>query len=411
MFKKLGSNIIIYGLTNALKSLVPFIMLPILTHYLSVKDYGVLSLIETSILFISPFVMLNIHSAISVEYFTAKDKDDFAKYVTNSLILTVFSFLMVFFILNLFSKQFSQIIHIDEFWIKILAFLAFLKIIPLVVLTIFQSSNQPFKYFLFSIFLVLFDFTLSYILIVFCDKGILGRIIGVYGAYFLFSIIGFYILYKLRYVVLKIILKFSKQILEYGVPLIAHSIGGIVLAMSDRYFLAYFVDNKVVGLYTVAYQISGIMLLFSMSINQAWRPMLYNLLKNSNLKKAKQINFVLVVIFILSFCILYFIIPLIYKILINERFYDSKIFVLWLLIGFLFQSLYFIYTNYLFFYKKTKLLSVITFSGAILNIILNYIGIKLFGSIGVAYATAITWVFYFLAVYYFSNKLIKLKNG
>jgi len=411
VFKKLGNNIIIYGLTNALKSLVPFIMLPILTHYLSVKDYGVLSLIETSILFISPFVMLNIHSAISVEYFTAKDKDDFAKYVTNSLILTVFSFLMVFFILNLFSKQFSQIIHIDEFWIKILAFLAFLKIIPLVVLTIFQSSNQPFKYFLFSIFLVLFDFTLSYILIVFCDKGILGRIIGVYGAYFLFSIMGFYILYKLRYVVLKIILKFSKQILEYGVPLIAHSIGGIVLAMSDRYFLAYFVDNKVVGLYTVAYQISGIMLLFSMSINQAWRPMLYNLLKNSNLKKAKQINFVLVVIFILSFCILYFIIPLIYKILINERFYNSKIFVLWLLIGFLFQSLYFIYTNYLFFYKKTKLLSVITFSGAILNIILNYIGIKLFGSIGVAYATAITWVFYFLAVYYFSNKLIKLKNG
>lgn len=411
MFKKLGSNILIYGLTNGLKSLVPFIMLPILTHYLSVKDYGVLSLIETSILFISPFVMLNIHSAISVEYFTAKDKDDFAKYVTNSLIITIFSFLMVFFILNLFSKQFSQIIHIDEFWIKILAFLAFLKIIPLVVLTIFQSSNQPFKYFLFSIFLVLFDFTLSYILIVFCDKGILGRIIGVYGAYFLFSIMGFYILYKLRYVVLKIILKFSKQILEYGVPLIAHSIGGIVLAMSDRYFLAYFIDNKIVGLYTVAYQISGIMLLFSMSINQAWRPMLYNLLKNSNLKKAKQINFILVVIFILSFCILYFIIPLIYKILINERFYDSKIFVFWLLIGFLFQSLYFIYTNYLFFYKKTKLLSVITFSGAILNIILNYIGIKLFGSIGVAYATAITWMFYFLAVYYFSNKLIKLENG
>ena len=407
MIKKLSSNILIYGLTNALKSLVPFIMLPILTHYLSVKEYGVLSLIETSVLFITPFVMLNIHSAISVEFFIIKDNNEFAKYVTNALILTIFSFLSVSAILNIFSHQIAGMIKIGDFWIKILALLAFLKIIPMVTLTIFQSSNKAFRYFLFSIFLVFLDFSSCYLLIVVYHKGIAGKILGTYGAYFIFSIIGLIILYKSHYLVKKIIFKYSRQILEYGVPLILHSIGGIVLAMSDRYFLSYFINNKVVGLYTVAYQISGIMLLFSMSINQAWRPMFYNLLTNKNFKKAKKVNLILMIAFVIASLLVYFITPVVYKLFINERFYASKVFLLWLLIGFLFQSLYFIYTNYLFFYKKTKLLSTITFSGAVFNLLLNYIGIKIFSAVGVAYATAITWAFYFFSVYYFAKKLMK----
>ena len=66
MLKKLSGNILIYGGTNAIKSLVPFLMLPILTAYLSVSDYGVLSLIEVSILFLAPFITLNINSAIKI---------------------------------------------------------------------------------------------------------------------------------------------------------------------------------------------------------------------------------------------------------------------------------------------------------------------------------------------------------
>ena len=407
MIKKLSGNILIYGFTNGLKSLVPFIMLPILTNYLSVKDYGILSLIEALVLFISPFVILNIHSAISVEYFLLEDKNIFAQYVTNALILTIFSFLLMSLILNLFAGDISNIIKIDKFWVKIVAFLAFLKIIPIVTLTIFQAQNKAFKYFIFSLALVILDFGLSYVLIVIYDKGINGRITGTYGAYFVMSVIGLIILYKFHFVIKKIVLNFSKQILEYGLPLIFHSLGGIILAMSDRFFLSHFINNKEVGLYTVAYQISGIMLLFSMSVNQAWRPMLFKLLKEGYLTKIKKINTVLLIVFIIVFLIIYLIIPYLYLLFVNVKFYSSKVFILWLLIGFLFQSLYFIYTNYLFFYKKTKLLGSITILGALLNLMLNYLGIRLFGAIGVAYATAITWIFYFFSVYYFSKKLIK----
>ena len=86
MIKKLSSSIVIYGGTNAIKSLVPFLMLPILTAYISPKEYGELSLIETTILFLLPFVMLNINGAINVEYFRRDNRSEYKQYVINAII-------------------------------------------------------------------------------------------------------------------------------------------------------------------------------------------------------------------------------------------------------------------------------------------------------------------------------------
>jgi len=61
-------------------------------------------------------------------------------------------------------------------------------------------------------------------------------------------------------------------------------------------------------------------------------------------------------------------------------------------------QLYFLVSNFIFFEKNTVILAKITFSGAILNIVLNYYLIKEFGTIGVAYATAITWFLFYILV-------------
>ena len=76
MLKILSQNIIIYGATNGIKSLVPFLMLPILTIHLSVEDFGILSLVEVCILFLVPLVSLNIASSINVEYFKLEKKEN-----------------------------------------------------------------------------------------------------------------------------------------------------------------------------------------------------------------------------------------------------------------------------------------------------------------------------------------------
>ncbi len=405
MTRLLSKNIIIYGGTNALKSLVPLLMLPILTTYLTLSDFGTLSLVETTILFVTPFILLNINGAINVEFFKVKH-NILKEYVTNALLLSFLSSFVVLTIFLLFQKELSLALKIDETLLLWIVLFASLRVVTSVVLGLYQSRQEPLKFALYTLSQTIIDFMLSYLLVVIYHYGYIGRLEGIYVSFFLFSIVGVYLLYKMDYLT-HVTFKYTKDILNFGVPLIPHAIGGTIIAMSDRYFISYFIGNEEVGLYTIAYQLSALMLLISLSVNQAWSPMLFKLLKEKNMKQVYKFTFYLFLLFIITGVSIYIAKDLLFYMLVDEKFDMAKEYFLWLLIGFIFQSFYFLVTNVLFYEKKTKLLASITLSGAFLNVILNYFFIKIFGVIGVAYATAITWGLFFVIVLAVDIKIIK----
>jgi O-antigen/teichoic acid export membrane protein len=220
------------------------------------------------------------------------------------------------------------------------------------------------------------------------------------------SIIGVYLLYKMDYIT-KITFKYTKSILSFGIPLIPHTISGTVMAMSDRYFILYYIGNDQVGFYTIAYQLSALMLLVSVSVNQAWTPMLFKLLKEKNIKYIYKFTFYLFILFFVAGISVYFLRDILFFLFIDEKFYSAKEYFGWLLLGFVFQSFYFLVSGLLFFEKKTTTLAIITVCGAILNLILNYILILKYNVIGAAYATAITWFMFFIIVMIYSHTLLK----
>lgn len=405
MTKLLSKNIIIYGGTNALKSLVPLLMLPILTAYLSVKDFGILSLVETTILFITPFILLNINAAINVEYFKL-EHSKLRLYITNALFISFISFSLFLVIFYIFNDLLSNLLNINKNLIVLIVVFSFLRVTSTVVLGLHQVRQEAKQFALYTLFQTLIDFTLSYLFVVLFKFGYIGRLEGTYLSFFIVSIAGLYTLYKMDYLS-KVSFTYTKDILNFGIPLIPHAISGTVMAMSDRYFISYFVGNSEVGLYTIAYQISALMLLVGLSVNQAWSPMLFKLLKEKNIVQIYKYTFYLFLLFIISAISIYFFKDILFYIFVDEKFYNAKEYFGYLLLGFLFQSLYFLVTNILFFEKRTKLLASMTFLGAILNLILNYFFIIEFGTIGVAYATVITWLLYFLLILWVNIKLIR----
>jgi O-antigen/teichoic acid export membrane protein len=405
MTRLLSKNIIIYGGTNALKSLVPLLMLPILTAFLSVKDFGFLSLIETTILFVSPFILLNINAAINVEYFKVK-KDVLREYITNALVISLSSFFIVLFIFFMFKNAISNLFGIDQNILLWIVVFSLLRVVNSVILGLYQSRQESLKFATFTMLQTIMDFALSYLFVVVYKFGYIGRLEGTYLSFFVFSLIGLYLLYKMGYLT-KITFKYTKDILSFGIPLIPHAISGTVMAMADRYFISYFVGNAEVGLYTIAYQISALMLLVSMSVNQAWSPMLFKLLKDNKLTLIYKFTFYLFSFFVIVGVGVYLLEDLLFYIFVDEKFYKAKEYFPWLLLGFIFQSFYFLVTNFLFFEKKTKLLASMTIIGAILNIVLNYLFIQWYGVVGVAYATAITWALFFIVVLTIDMKLLK----
>ena len=58
-----------------------------------------------------------------------------------------------------------------------------------------------------------------------------------------------------------------------------------------------------------------------------------------------------------------------------------------------------------FYFEKTKYVTYATMSGAVLNIILNYICIKLFGYMAAGYTTLVCYMLYTVAHYCFAQKI------
>ena len=388
--KKNIYTILLYGGATGITSLVPFFLLPILTKELSIADYGVLALIEVSVLFVLPFVSLKVEAGIGVEYFKLSQRS-FKVYVINALLLSMLAFLVTVVVLFFFKGAIGKLISIEPFYILMLPVFALLRVVGAVLLTLFRSQQRPDKFFLLCLIQGLIDLSFSLLLVVVFKIGIDGRLIGVYFSLLMvtiagmvyFFINGFFRIWSTRYL---------KRIMQYSMPIIPHAIAGFVIVMSDRYFLSHYFGAVEVGLYAVGYQISGVMLLVGTVINQFWSPQLYGYLKNKSYKEAKVMGTSISLFLLVSGYIIFFSQDYFYMILVDEKFYVSKPFFKWLLLGFIFQSLYFVVANYLFFYAKTVLLAKLTSLGAILNLVLNYVLIMSFSSIGVAYSTALTWL-------------------
>ncbi len=396
MLGSLSKNVVVYGGTNALRSFVPFIMLPILTVNLTPLELGTLSLIETTVLFLLPLIMLNVNSSVGVEY-VKLEKKQLGEYLSNCFAICFISYIILSLIMFMVGDIASVYIGIPFWSVIALSTICAVRVVFNVCLVLLQMSNKPFLYATFSLVQIVLDIVLSLIFLLVLYWGVIGRISAVALAFLVVSMLGMYILVKEGYLS-KLSFNYTKDILSYGLPLIPHVISGTVISMSDRYFISFFSGVDKVGVYTVAYQVSALMLLVGVSINQAWTPMLFRLLKLERFNKAFKFSCLLC---FPLFCTLFFLVftkDFIFDVFISQDFFEAKNYYLYLLIGFCFQSLYFLVTNLFFYYKKTKQLALITFFGALLNLILNYYLILKVGVIGVAIATMITWGVFLLLV-------------
>jgi len=174
--------------------------------------------------------------------------------------------------------------------------------------------------------------------------------------------------------------------------------------------LTHFIGIETNGIYTVGFMVGQIIGLLQNSFNQAWVPWVFKSLKDGNslikvrIVKYTYIYFLLILILVV---ILWLFSPLIYTI-IGSSFYDGIAIVFWIALGFAFNGMYKMVSVYFFYKERTGVLGALTFSTAILNIILNFLFIPRYGFEGAAYATMISMFVQFIVTWLISSRIIKM---
>ena len=195
--------------------------------------------------------------------------------------------------------------------------------------------------------------------------------------------------------------------LKFNIPLIPHYLSMTVLNSADRIMIGKIVNDSSAGIYGLAYSISQIMTLFNNALFQTIEPWLY---KRINEKKIKDISKVAYPAFIGIGTVNLFLIvfaPEAVAIFAPPEYCDA----IWIIppvaMSVYFMFSYTFFAVFEFYYEKTKLIAAATSAGAVLNIILNYIFIKIFGYYAAGYTTLVCYMVYATFHMYFMRKICR----
>ena len=413
---KLAKNISFFTFFNLVNAGIPFLLLPVLTTYLSPEDYGIIDIFNSLTMLFTPIVGLSAVGSINRYYFEKEEVD--IKVFVNTILRLIFKYGVVFILICtvigfLFKEYLNKSFGLPIEVLILASLYVFFSQISEILLTLWRISYNTVKYGVFRILKTFFDVGLSLFLIVKLNFKWEGRIAPQLIMALVFGLIAVYILSKSGFIKKEIKTNkgYKSKILSYSIPLIFHSLSGYIIGISDRFFILFMEGVEYVGVYGVAYQIGMVIGLFQNSFNQAWLPFFFSSLKEEskslNLKivKITYLYFILMILLVVFF---YFMTPLIYNWFIGDNFSEGMNVVIWVLLGYGFNGMYKMAVNYLFYLKKTKIIAFSTIIVGCINLVLNYFLIKRNGINGAAQATAISFFIHFLIVQFLGVKYYKM---
>jgi len=400
----------VFTLSNALNSAIPFLLIPVLTRYLSTGDYGIVSIFQVIAALLISFTGLNAHNSVLVQFYK-KDEVNFPVYVYNTLLILLVSSICILIFSFLFGSVVSTVIEFPKEWLPLIVIFASSQFMFQLLLGLWIAEEKPFLYGLFQISQTALNLTLSLILVIPFELGWKGRIIAQVVVFFVYALLTLYLLARRKYIKMQLNKAYLSKALRFGIPLIPHTLGGSIVMLSDRLIISNLIGIGEVGVYMVGFQFAQIVLLIQDSINNAFAPWIYKNLKKNNKKdnlRLVKITY-LYMLAILLFSALYsqFIGP-VYRLFVGTDFIAGEKYILWISIGFAFNGMYKMVVNYIFFTEKTYLLAGITTTTAIVNVFLTYFLVSKIGAIGAAYSLCFSYFLSFALTWYFSNKVYPL---
>jgi O-antigen/teichoic acid export membrane protein len=205
--------------------------------------------------------------------------------------------------------------------------------------------------------------------------------------------------------------EYAEFAIKFNLPLLLHYFSQYVLDKSDRIMVQKLVSMAAAGIYSVAYNIGLLLRIITTSINNAMTPWQYECLEKKEHKKLDDTMF-MVFIFVAGCCfVLSSFAPEIMKILADEKYYEGVYVIPPVSMGLFFSFMYTTFANVEFYYDKNKFSMYISSAGALLNLILNYFGIKMYGYIAAAYTTLICYILFAAGHYIYMSQSVKKGEG
>jgi len=411
--KEAANHTIVYGFGSVLQTALGFILIPLYTRYYSTDIYGTLALITICGAVASAIFQLGIAGSLSRSYFDYEDLDERKKVVSTSIYLTLIGACIQIALAFFLKEKLSILLfNTDVYAIHIFAILtstaiAFLNNLFYVILRFEKKSKQVV---IVNFISLITSASLITSFLVILKLGLMAPIIGTLINQLLLLCILFY-LTKGAYG-----LVFSKPELKiqllFGIPTMLTGLGHYLLTSMDRFFINKFGTLDDVGVYSLGFLLGSVInVLLIMPFGQIWSPMRMEYRNDRNARDLYKL--VLTYYFILGWFITV-VISLFSKEIIllisgrPEYLVAYKVVPIVMMAFLIFGSMNIIDMG-INFARKVIYHTYIFWACVILNFILNYTLIPIYGYMAAAYNILATFILSIILVYVVSNRLFRIQ--
>ena len=402
-----------YFVTTTINQALPFLILPILTRYLTTAEYGVLALFSLYLLVSNSLTGVSIPAVISKHFFRS-EKQYIAEIIGNSLIINAGLCLITMAIAALAYLFFPGAVEIPLRWLLVIPLASFSFVIFNIGLNVMKNTRSVWTFGRHQIGNTALNIGFSLLLIIVFMWGWQGRAAGIMTSYFLSAIFSLLYLKRHGYIAFRPDREQIREILKVVLPLIPNSVQSVIISQVGIFFIQYYFTKDLLGVYAIGYQIAFVVKLLITAIALSWAPHLWEQITQKSgfdrLKLAKSLWGLLGVL-IVGALFVNGVSELVLRVMTTPAYFGAEEFIWPLTVGFVFHGMYVFIMPILISSEQQRYVGMVSFINMLLMIGLNVWLVDVVGYMGVAYAFALTYFAMFLMLFWRAYRIFPLPWG
>lgn len=379
---------------------------PIFTRLLTTSEYGQYNVFTSWMGIVSVIVTFNLFSGVYVSGMVKfDDKRNEYSSSLQGLCLTLVTFWTIVYLS--FHSYWNEVFSLTTTQTVAMIIMIWTSAVFQFWATEQRVNNRYKALVIVSVFVSLLKPILGVILVMNSQDKVTSRIIGL----LIVEIIGYTWMFVSQMKRGKIFFKKDIWIyaLSFNIPLIPHYLSSMLLNTCDRLMIKKYIGVSEAGIYSLAYSVSLVMSMFNQALIQTLEPWLYKKIKENKLDDISKVAYLAFTFVAFINVTLIAFAPEVVKIFAPAEYYDAIYVIPPIAMSVYFSFLMIFFAVFEFYFKETFKITIATVSGAVLNIILNYYFLQIFGYKAAGYTTFFCYAVYALMHFYFMNNICNKK--
>jgi O-antigen/teichoic acid export membrane protein len=414
--KRLGAETIVYGSMTVIGRFLTFLLVPFYTHILEPGEYGIVAYLFSLIAFSTIFFSYGMESAYFKYASTGEigtQKQNFSTPFLSLLITSVF-FSSLLFVL---SGELSSIAGFGASGRNLVIIAAWILCFDTIALVPFASlrlQHRPGLFTAIKLTNIVINVILNVVFLAFLRLGVEGVFLA--GLIASGSTLLLLIPVSWRFLGLTFSPELWRSLLKFGIPYVPAGVAAIALQVIDRPLLRMLTDDATVGIYQANYRLGIVIMLLVTTFDYAYRPFFLN---NANQPDAKKL-YARVSTYFYTLMLFVWIIVTVFihdivkleisgRYLIHPDYWSGLPIIPVVMAAYVFTGLVTLFMPGIFIEKKTQYLPIITGTAAAVNIIVNLVFIPIYGMMGAALATLISYIVSAAGTYWISQRFYRVQ--